>query len=273
MNSQNQNVNSNDSNDSNDNQNTREFTPNQLLYLQAMKNVELDEVQFIKRQLLGNKLTDYFAGLPSKGCLNSLQREVLIGAMLGDGTLRKEKNAVNVNFKYDLTIATKEVVVLVYSIFQDLVGTPPATAKKAKSQDTFWFRTYRLKELRHWQKLFYTIDAHGDNVRRVPNQLHKWITPLSLAIWFMDDGSKDIKAGYYLHTQCFTQGEVKKLQQILGNKFHLEVSIQKDDKQKKNKKFFRLYILQSSVPKFNALVEPFILPCMRYKLHENKTQD
>ena len=268
MNSQNVN-----SNDYNENQNPREFTSNQSLYLQAMKSVELNEVQLIKRQLLGNKLTVYLAGLPNRGCLSSLQREILIGAMLGDGTLRKGKNAVNVNFKYDLTISTKELVVLVYSIFQDLVGTPPAVAKKAKSKDTFWFRTYRLKELRHWQKLFYTIDARGDNVRRVPNQLHKWITPLSLAIWFMDDGSKDAKGGYYLHTQCFTQGESKKLQQILGNKFHLEVSVHKDDKPKENKQFFRLYILKSSVPKFNALVEPFILPCMRYKLHENKTRD
>lgn len=247
--------------------NSNNFNENQLAYLDAMQKVSLNQVEMIKRGHRGAKLTEYLAGLPNKGQLNSLQREILIGAMLGAGTLRKGDGAVNVSFKLDLAIQSKEVVEFVYLIFQDLVGSPPRIQRRADGRASLWFRTYRLPELRHWQNIFYTVNAKGDLVRVIPDLLHRWITPLSLAIWFMDDGSKDATGGYYLHTQCFTLGEAKKLQQILGNLFHLEVTVHKD------KKYHRLYILKSNISKFNALVEPFIFPCMRYKLHTSITRD
>jgi hypothetical protein len=254
------------SSDSSENQNQRIFTENELLFLQYMTKTPLSERFYIKRDLSGSQLKNYLAELSGKGCLSSLQREVLIGAMLGDGTLQKGKNAVNVHFKYDLTEKSKQLVDCLYFVFQDLVGTPPKLQKRTASDNSIWFRTYRLVELRHWQNIFYALDAQGNNVRRVPDQLHKWITPLSLAVWFMDDGSKGPEDGYYLHTQCFTKGEAQKLQQILGKKFHLEVSVHKDEQIKTKKTYYRLYILKGSVAKFNALVEPFILPCMQRKL-------
>jgi hypothetical protein len=248
------------------NQNQRIFTENELLFLQFMKKTLLSEKLYIRRDFVGKNLKNYLAELSSKGSLSSLQREVLIGALLGDGTLHKGKNAVNVNFKYELTEKSKELVDCLYFIFQDLVGTPPRLQRRTRSGNSIWFCTYRLPELRHWQNIFYALDAQGNNVRRVPDQLHKWITPLSLAIWFMDDGNKGTEGGYYFHTQYFTLGEARKLQQILGKKFHLEVSVHYDEQRNTNRKYLSLYILKGSVAKFNTLVEPFILPCMQYKL-------
>jgi hypothetical protein len=257
--------------DSYDNQN-QEFTPNELLYLEGVEKTVANEVKLITRDFSGNKLKNYINGLPNKGSLSSLQREILIGAMLGDGTLRKGENASNVNFKYELTIASSQLVFFMYFFFQEFVGTPVKICPRKNSNDSIWFRTYRLTELTHWYNIFYTLDALGNRVRAVPDQLEKWITRLSLAIWFMDDGEK-AEDGYNIHTQCFTLADIRKLQQILGKKFHLEVTYHRDHRPKQGKTFYFLYIPKSNIPKFNALVEPFILPCMKYKLHNPRIED
>jgi len=152
----------------------------------------------------------------------------------------------------------------VYLVFQDIVGTPPKYVERKKGTKSIEFRTYRLLFFKFYHDHFYDINLKGDLVRKIPDLLSRWLTEISLAFWFMGDGSKD-KSGYLLHTENLTLHYNKLLQQILGKKFGLEVSIHTDSKN--NKSFYRLYIAKNSVEKFNQLVTPYIVPSCRYKLH------
>ena len=55
----------------------------------------------------------------------------------------------------------------------------------------------------------------------VPKLIHRWLTPLSIAVWFMDDGSIKSKnhQARIINTQGFTNKEVLGLIQILEDKF------------------------------------------------------
>ena len=230
---------------------------------ELIHQVTTNSFQNITRDYRGHRLTEYLA---SAGQFTSLQKQVLVGLLLGDGGLHAN-GGTNFYFKFDQKEAQHAYVSLVYLIFQPFVGTYPKLRLKNGFPHSWWFRTYRLLCLQFYHDQFYGLDAHGNSIRVVPKLLHRWITPISLAFWFMDDGNKQ-KHGYVLHTQCFAHYHVKDLQQVLGNTFGLEVTIQSDRKESTGKTYYYLYIAAGSIKKFTALIRPFILPCMQYKLHD-----
>ena len=91
----------------------------------------------------------------------------------------------------------------------------------------------------------------------IPENLE--ISPLSLAVWFMDDGCKSWRA-VYLNTQQFDMQSQQKLIQILKAQYEIEASLNRD------KKYYRLRITVESVEKFKHIISPFVLPCFLYKL-------
>ena len=231
--------------------------------LKFIDQVNTNSFENIVRDFRGHKLKHY---LSTAGELTSLQKEVLIGCLLGDGNLQSN-GGTNFFFKFDQKAANHAYVTLIYLIFQQFVGTPPALRWNRGEPHSWWFRTYRLPSLKFYHDQFYGLDAHGNSVRMVPRLLHRWITPISLAFWFMDDGGR-VPYGYCLHTQCFPLHQVKNLQKLLGNKFGLEVNVLSDTKKDTSITYYYLYITSGSVRRFTELVQPYIIPCMQYKLHD-----
>jgi hypothetical protein len=216
----------------------------------------------ITRSLRGGLLTEFLKPLEKQG-LSLLQKSVLIGTMLGDATLQYN-NGRNPYYKFDQKAANLTYVSLVYSVFSNLVGSPPSPRYKEKSVHSYWFRTYRTKMFDFYAKQFYTIDHLQNRKKKVPVNIHRWLNPIVLAFWFMDDGSKS-ESGYRLHTENFTFSDIKKLQEALGKVFHLEVAIHADNRP--TGKLYVLYIPSKNVVLFNSIVSPYMLDCMKYKLH------
>jgi hypothetical protein len=57
--------------------------------------------------------------------LTQEQKSVLVGSILGDGTLRLGERAINANFKVEQGLAQKDYVFWKYDIFQPWVFTEP----------------------------------------------------------------------------------------------------------------------------------------------------
>ena len=77
----------------------------------------------------------------------------------------------------------------------------------------------------------------------------------------MGDGAI-LNKGLVLCTDSFTLQEVLLLMNVLRIKYNINSTIQG-----LNNKRPRIYILPESMPKLRNLVEPHILPSMRYKLN------
>jgi hypothetical protein len=94
----------------------------------------------------------------------------------------------------------------------------------------------------------------------VPEDIFQFfVSPFALAVWFMDDGGKGAKTprGVIISVAGFSLAEHSLLKQCLEVNFQLSVNIHKNG---------QLYIPASSYKHFYELVNPYVIPCMRYKL-------
>lgn len=185
--------------------------------------------------------------------LTRFQKEILIGTLLGDGCL--EVNAYGKNYRFMIGHQKKHkgYVEWKYHIFEEWCLSKP----KFQSLTNSWrFRTISHSIFTKFQKMFY---RNGKKI--LPKEINRILkSPISLAVWFMDDGALGPKKrGLTLNTQNFTKEENKRLMKCLENNFCLNLSLHKD------KKYWRIYILPKSVFQFRKRVEKFVLPEFKYK--------
>jgi len=197
--------------------------------------------------------------------LNRKQKEIMIGLMLGDGHLETQNQDKTYRLKVEQTIRHKEYVDWLHNNLKDFVLTPPKKKKKesfGKKVVNYGFSTVSLGSFRFFAQQFYKPIGKG---KKIPDLIRRWLTPLSMAIWFMDDGqikSKKHRA-LLINTQCFSKIDLGKLQKALKEKFGIETTL------KKELVGWRLYFLAETVQIFVDLIRPNILPSMLRKLGIN----
>lgn len=191
-------------------------------------------------------------------------KEILLGLILGDGHLtpfvgqsrqsRMEIKGDNKNLPY-LTWLHKKLQPLTVSDLKP---------KKNYHQHRFYTKT--TQELGKLRKLFY---PKGQKV--IPKSITKMLkSPLTLAIWYQDDGTLDCrKKNHYnslFATHCFSFNGCKLLARTLVNNFGLDIRVCKC--RMRGKLRFRLYIASKSMDKFIGLIKPYINPCFKYKIRK-----
>jgi len=181
------------------------------------------------------------------------QRDVIIGSILGDACL--DANVYGKNYRLQVIQSQKQKAYIdwKFKIFQNWCISEPKFQSRTKS----WrFRTVSHPSLTEYRRLFYP-----EGKKRIPSDIDRILkSPLSLAVWFMDDGTKGPRNGLTLNSQSFTRADNLKLSVCLERNFGLKTSLHKD------KIYWRIYILPESILQFTSLVEKFILGDMKYKL-------
>lgn len=189
--------------------------------------------------------------------LTKRQQEILAGTLLGDGHLETQDRGKTYRLKVEHCDAQKEYLSWFYQEFNSWIPSEPYT--KVKNDNVYvGVRTYSHKSLSVFGRLFYP-----QGKKLIPKVIEKLLTPLSLAIWFMDDGSlkSTQHRTYVIHTLGYEKVELENVQNILLNKFGLHTSLHSQ-----KGKYWRLYIQSQSADQFKKLIEPYILPSMEYKL-------
>ena len=97
--------------------------------------------------------------------------------------------------------------------------------------------------------------------KRIPYNIDRFLTPLALACWFMDDGCK-IHNTVKFATNSFLHSDLEFMQKILINKYGIYTSIHSAGVPDQ----YVLYIKTNSMSKFKKVVEPFMVESMKYKL-------
>ncbi len=228
------------------------------------------KVNYKAKNLRGLKLIEYKKTLK----LNTIQKEILVGTLLGDATIAKTKS-IALNVKFEQKLANREYVNHLYEIFEPYVGTPPKVRTiiggGAKDRQSVWFRTYRHIDFKFYYDLFYIKTNKNNSTdlrkKRVPKLIHKFLTPRALAYWFMDDGSyyynksnNNQQKVYYFNTQSFSYEDIKILKKALKFNFNFDTNIYKD------RTYYLLYIQPQSKDDFIHLIKSFIVETFDYKL-------
>ena len=175
-----------------------------------------------------------------------LEKEVISACLIGDGSL--EKSGKYYRLRVGHTVRHSEYVLWKYKYLQRLCLTEPTYVPKTNSLRFGTIGHPELSDLRYqW---------YENGVKIIPLEFR--LTPLTLAIWFMDDGCKHGKSvDFSVH--CFSQESAENLQRALSE-FNILTTINFDGKGK------RIYVRSDSYSNFKELVNPYIQTCMAYKL-------
>ena len=189
------------------------------------------------------------------GSLNRVQISILIGSLLGDGTLRKALGKLNALFEVNHSIKQKAYVDWKYEQLKMFVLTKPKARILDERRTAYRFTTRSLPQFTDLYNLFYK-----NNRKIIPSDLQ--IDNLALGVWFMDDGSKS-RSSYYLNTQQFNFDEQSKLIDLLKKRFNLDASLNRD------KAYYRIRINTESSKRLRELIRSFVIPSMKYKLDDD----
>ncbi|MBQ8626407.1 MAG: hypothetical protein IJ419_09645 [Agathobacter sp.] len=186
--------------------------------------------------------------------LTPVQKEVLYGALLGDGSLAKHKNSVNTCLSYGSK--SRQHVEFVMHYFKQYITQSGIhqrfvfDARTNKTYTGFYFRTINNtafeQERKHWYK----------NRKTIPLDLT--LTPLVCLIWYIGDGCicRAQRTEYIkLATHCFSKCEQEQilLPQLSHFNAHLiKAGVSKDGHQQ--------YAIKIPREKMRAFLE-FIGPC------------
>lgn len=184
--------------------------------------------------------------------LTQRQKSILIGTLLGDGYLRIVPGRKNALLEVSHSVKQKEYVDWKYQELKNLVKSPPKRKKGNEGRVAYRFFTRQHPELTGLHQRFY---PEGSKI--IPEDLK--LDSLTIAVWFMDDGSKCSESDIYFNTQQFEISDQQKLIAMLS-KVGIKARINKD------KTYFRLRLLKRSIVTLEKMIDSHVVPSMRYKL-------
>ncbi|CAN5860453.1 intein-containing recombinase RecA [soil metagenome] len=196
--------------------------------------------------------------------LSGLQWEVLLGGLMGDGALSPTKSGHGARLRFGHGAAQAAYCDWKASLFANIGTSRSANAKGAVFHDVA-----PLPELAELRQAVYV-----DGQKVLSHDYRKGLTPLSLAVWYMDDGSFSLRAeGLQERTregsgrseicvQAMEPTSRERLVAHLADTWGIQVSLRLRGARQQAV----LTFAKDETAKLHALIAPFVHPSMDYKL-------
>ncbi len=180
--------------------------------------------------------------------LSPEQLEVVRGSLLGDGSFRRVGD-YNAQLRIGHGTDQKEYVLWKQSLFGDLVAY-----RGPNSQGGLSFDTIPMYELTPFVERDY-----NDYGKDPSPDLIATLTPLALAIWYMDDGTFDDSYGHRRSSIACGDIPEQKRHMLVGKlaEWGIEARVSHLD---------RLEFNVEATERLHALISPYVHPSMAYKL-------
>lgn len=189
--------------------------------------------------------------------LNDFQLEIIRGSLLGDGNLSPtiHKNSLGTRFRLGHALKQKGYLLWKASLFKNIPHTLHEDKKSIKFDMTPLPELYEMREV-----------MYRDNHKFLSPDFIAKLTPLSLAIWYQDDGGLDIrnktraKGRIAICVEAIHPESRRQLQTMLEERY--AVSTRLGVVRGKH----ILYFDQSNTEKILQLIKQYVHPSMNYKL-------
>ena len=211
--------------------------------------------------------------------MDSVKHAILIGLLLGDLHIQKtDSQTGRCRMRLSHQAEQKSYTDWIHKVFLDFCQKtkPPYFSRNKKGYLEYLFYSEYREELICYHSLFYKKPLQPVLKKRYNKELPENIgqllkNPLTLAVWFMDDGTKrsDCNAGR-IATQGFTEQEQYKLKDCLWENFYIRVEIDRwHNKEGKEIQGLSIPSTGGHFERWCDLIRPFIVkhvPDMKYKL-------
>lgn len=203
--------------------------------------------------------------------MNLNKRSLLLGMLLGDGCLKTkthtQKNGnKSIYYEYVIAHSAKQKEYLEYKrdIFHSIMGGK--FPKLNYEQRTNSFRFSRCHKI---FRLFHRTLYSNNNKKYFTEKVFRYLTPHSLAIWYMDDGGLSKSIYNEKVTSCemrlytyFSEEEADRAIKYFKEKWDIKVK----KRHYMNRGQWNLIFNTTESKKFENLIKDFIIPSMEYKL-------
>jgi ubiquinol-cytochrome c reductase cytochrome b subunit len=188
---------------------------------------------------------------------------IIFGSLLRDAQGENKFLGVGTKFSFYQEASHVEYLMFLHKLFSELGYCNPKLpiittrlGSKGKIRKVARFSTWTYTSFNWIYDLWY-----DNKIKHVPKNIEKYLTPLALAIWIMDNGTK-VNKGLKLNTNSFSYNDCLLLFKALNNNFNIKASIQSAGK----KDQYLIYIWKESMTDLINIVSPYIIPEMKYKL-------
>lgn len=183
--------------------------------------------------------------------------DVLVGIMLGDGYMARPNAGGSPRLRIRHSVKDAPYMEHLMERLKSICAPAGITREKngGWGGDMLCLCTRCLPEL---EELF---TANYQNGRRVvPAQIGDWLTPEGMAYWLMDDGSSH-ESTLSLSTNRYAKADCQRLRAVLKD-YGITTRLQHE----KAKDLWSIRMGRQAAETFSALVRPYVIPSMRYKL-------
>ena len=191
--------------------------------------------------------------------LTQKQQDIIVGTLLGDGYAHANGKKAHLELKQ--SEEKKEYVLWLHKELENFCTSAP---KQRKDNNQWYVNTRYDQQFSNLHSWFYP-----KGVKIVPKNIKSiLINPLSLAIWYMDDGTLDYRVKdhypFRLTTNSFTPRDNQRLVIALKENFGVDATVQST--LIRGKRYPRIHIGVKGRDQFYKLVQPYILSCFKHKL-------
>lgn len=198
--------------------------------------------------------------------MTNIQISILVGTLIGDGHIQKvQSSSEKCRLRISHSANQVDYVNWKYNVFRDIASAEP----KIDQKNQFSFYSSYSSDMKKYHELFYREVAPMKYRKVITDDIK--INDVSLAVWYMDDGSKRSDCDQCrLATHSYSLVEIKILQGKLQNDLGLPSNIVKAGRSKVGK--YQWYVLSIAAKHFHILrsiIESFIkneVPSMYYKI-------
>lgn len=189
--------------------------------------------------------------------LTFIQEQALLGTLLGDGCCAKS---------YGISISHSEKQKEYMDLWRTILNGFHISERHRISGHGSNMTCFTISNKERLRDIRSMVLVNGK--KQVNNEWLKRLTPISLAVWYMDDGSlenthrKNQRAA--LATQGFSRKENELIKEVLYNKFNIECFYHKCI----GGSGVSLRLTTKSSETFFTLIAPYIIQSLRYKLPE-----
>lgn len=196
--------------------------------------------------------------------LSKRQKEVLIGSLLGDGGIYKHHEGIN-SCRYSGTHSINQIDYVLWKIkeLENFISCKYRIIDNSKNNSFSITSSVAYQTVLHYEFSILHNMFYPDGYKIIPKDIIDYLTPLGLAVWYMDDGSVHYvsnRAVARFHTQSFLKDDILILIEMLKIKFNIVARIVN------TKKGIVLQLCQTETSKLFEIIKDFILPSMSYKI-------
>ncbi|MBM3205292.1 hypothetical protein FJZ41_00360 [Candidatus Shapirobacteria bacterium] len=197
-----------------------------------------------------------FEAIKKSFSLSQIQKSVLIGTILGDGKIQFRGNNCRLHIKH----ALKQLPLVEYkrNIFRNITSMGVRKFQQIVGEGVYNFAEFVTLTHAEFTKYYCLFYPFGKKI--VPKKIGQLLVdPLSLAVWFMDDGSADY-AGVSLNTHSFIKNDVERLIITIRCNFGIKTN------KRINKGKWIIYFPKASLPKLEPIIGTYLPEEFKYKL-------